>query len=236
MMNVNAMLAGLKDLVNNPTPRIAVGLCLDVSSSMNGTPIQELNQGVQQYLSQIREDDMTRYSAETAVVTFATDVKCLSDFKLPDDIQVPAMVPAGTTHMGEGLTEALNRLEKRKSQYKATGVDYYQPMLVVMSDGKPNGDKEVLEKAIDRIERLTRSRKLTVVAVGVGPQADMNTLARISPLSPPVRLDNVKFREFFVWLSQSVAEIAVSQPGEEAGPDMKALAALAAEAWPAKSL
>ena len=32
------------------------------------------------------------------------------------------------TCMGEGLSLALDLLEKRKAKYKATGVDYYQPV------------------------------------------------------------------------------------------------------------
>ena len=40
------MLLRMEDLVNNPTPRVPVCLCLDVSGSMSGPPIDELNQGV----------------------------------------------------------------------------------------------------------------------------------------------------------------------------------------------
>lgn len=43
MMNYNAMLSGLRDLVDNPTPRVPVLLCLDTSGSMMGAPIHELN-------------------------------------------------------------------------------------------------------------------------------------------------------------------------------------------------
>lgn len=70
MMNYNTMLAGLKDLVDNPTPRVPVALCLDVSGSMAGTPIAELNAGVAQYLEEMRRDDLTLCSAETALVLF----------------------------------------------------------------------------------------------------------------------------------------------------------------------
>lgn len=48
---------------------------------------------------------------------------------------MPKMEAEGMTCMGEGLSLALDLLEKRKAKYKATGVDYYQPILVVMSDG-----------------------------------------------------------------------------------------------------
>ena len=42
----NNMLLRMEDLVNNPTPRVPVCLCLDVSGSMSGSAIDELNQGV----------------------------------------------------------------------------------------------------------------------------------------------------------------------------------------------
>ena len=70
MMNYNAMLSGLRDLVDNPTPRVPVLLCLDTSGSMMGAPIHELNLGVQQYMAEMKSDDLTRCSAETAVVSF----------------------------------------------------------------------------------------------------------------------------------------------------------------------
>ena len=53
MMNYNAMLSGLRDLVDNPTPRVPVLLCLDTSGSMMGAPIHELNLGVQQYMAEM---------------------------------------------------------------------------------------------------------------------------------------------------------------------------------------
>jgi hypothetical protein len=137
MMNYNAMLSGLRDLVDNPTPRVPVLLCLDTSGSMMGAPIHELNLGVQQYMAEMKSDDLTRCSAETAVVSFDDSADCVADFDTADRLQVPEMEAGGMTCMGEGLSLGLYLLEKRKAQYKATGVDYYQPILVVMSDGHP---------------------------------------------------------------------------------------------------
>lgn len=81
---------------------------------------------------------------------------------------MPEMEAEGMTCMGEGLSLALDLLEKRKAKYKATGVDYYQPILVVMSDGLPNGNRRVWDEAVERIRALCASRKLSVVAVGIG--------------------------------------------------------------------
>ena len=232
MQNYNLMLAGLRDLVNNPTPRIPVALCLDVSGSMDGEPIRELNAGVQQYLTEMRSDDLTLYSAETAVVSFADEAECAADFNTADRLQVPELEAGGLTNMGAGLTLALDLLEQRKDQYKTTGVDYYQPILVVMSDGNPNGSRAVMEEAVSRIRQQAEARRLTVVAVGIGPGADMDMLARVSPRQQPVRLSVLQFREFFAWLSRSVASVSASMPGDEPDLDMEDLQALAAEPWP----
>ena len=43
---MNNDLLRMEDLVNNPTARVPVCLCLDVSGSMDGEPIRELNDGV----------------------------------------------------------------------------------------------------------------------------------------------------------------------------------------------
>ncbi len=236
MQNYNLMLAGLRDLVSNPTPRIPVALCLDVSGSMCGEPIRELNAGVQQYLTEMRSDDLTRYSVETAVVSFGDTAECAADFNTVDHLQVPELQAGGLTDMGAGLTMALNLLDNRKTQYKTTGVDYYQPILVVMSDGNPNGDRAVLETAVNHIRRLAEARRLTVVAVGIGPGADMDMLARVSPRQKPVRLSGLQFREFFAWLSRSVASVSASTPGDEPELDMEDLRALAAEPWPEEGL
>lgn len=231
-MNSEKMLAGLRDLVYNPTPRVPVALCLDVSGSMSGDPIRELNAGVQQYLQEMRADDLTLSSAETAVVTFDEEADCVADFNTADRLQVPELESGGCTYMGEGLTLALDLLEKRKDQYKATGVDYYQPILVVMSDGNPNGVPSVLKEATRRIHDLVNARRLTVVAVGIGADADMAALASLSPRQRPVRLGEMQFREFFAWLSRSVASVSASLPGDEPALDMADLQALEAEPWP----
>lgn len=236
MMNYNAMLSGLRDLVDNPTPRVPVLLCLDTSGSMVGDPIRELNLGVQQFLTEMKGDDLTCCSAETAVVAFNDSASCVADFGTADKLLVPEMEAEGMTCMGEGLSLALDLLEKRKAKYKATGVDYYQPILVVMSDGLPNGNRRVWDEAVERIRALCASRKLSVAAAGIGNDADMEMLARVSPRQRPVRLNGLRFREFFAWLSRSVTNVTASLPGDEPGMDLDALQALSAEPWPEDTL
>ena len=78
---MNNDLLRMEDLVNNPTARVPVCLCLDVSGSMNGEPIHELNEGVRMFYNAIQEDETALYAAEICIVTFGGNgAYCIADF------------------------------------------------------------------------------------------------------------------------------------------------------------
>ena len=203
------------DLLDNPTARVPVCLCLDVSGSMEGAPINELNQGVRLFYDAIREDENAFYSAEVCVVTFGGQEKCITDFsRLEFQPDAPTLNAFGSTPMGEGVNLALDLLENRKEAYKDCGDDYYQPWLVLMTDGRPNGNSATLKRAIERTTALIDQGKLMLFPIGIGAEADMETLAQFSPKRRPVKLQGLKFKEFFAWLSRSVSKTSQSTPGE----------------------
>ena len=220
----NNLLVRLEDLVNNPTARVPVCLCLDTSSSMSGMPIKELNEGVRLFYDAIREDETALYSAEVSIVTFGGIAQCIVDFaSLEVQPNAPTLFVNGMTPMGEAVNMGLDLLEQRKEEYKERGVDYYQPWLVLMTDGAPNGDSAELSRAINRTVELVNQKKLTVFPIGIGPKADMGVLAQFSPKRPPLKLQGLKFREFFAWLSKSVSKTSQSTPGESIKLDVEGI-------------
>ena len=179
---------------------------------MTGDPIDELQEGVKMFFHSLYEDEIARHSAEVSVVTFGGTVEEFIEFtSLSKEPPTLSLQAAGDTPMGEAVAVALDSLEARKSQYKNTGVDYYQPWLVLMTDGAPT---DHIADAVRRVERLVERRNLTVFAIGIGSDAHMDALARFSPNRPPLRLDGLKFREFFEWLSKSVQRVSASHPGQ----------------------
>lgn len=213
---MNNMMLRVEDLVNNPTARVPVCLCLDVSSSMGGEPIDELNKGVCLFYNAIREDETALYSAEISIVTFGgSKAECIADFaSLEIQPTPPELEASGMTPMGEAVNMALDLLERRKGEYREKGVDYYQPWLVLMTDGEPNGDSEELARAIKRTCDLVCSKKLTIFPIGIGSNADMRILSEFSPERAPLKLQGLKFKDFFSWLSKSVSKTSQSMPGE----------------------
>ena len=242
----------LDDLENNPTPRVPVCLCLDTSGSMGRivrgqtvntgktmfkdgktwniveggvSAIDDLNEGVNEFFQAIRSDEVAVYSAEISIITFGgRKPEILSPFATVDQHnQTFNMRADGDTYMGEAVNMALDCLEKRKQEYKQKGVDYFQPWLVLMTDGTPNGSQQELNTAISRVQRMVKDGKLTVFPMGVGPEADMSVLAKFSPKRSPMKIRETKYKEFFTWLSQSVVATSQSMPGEKLTLDIEGI-------------
>jgi uncharacterized protein YegL len=210
-----ALKVGPDDLVENPTPRVPVSLCIDTSSSMAGDKIRELIRGVNAFYDAVEEDDDAHDAAEISIVEFNSSTNLIQDFASVDRLQrIGTLSPTGLTAMGEGVNLALDTLEDRKAMYSGSGVLYYQPWLVLMTDGQPNGDSHELERAVQRVATMVTAKKLTVFPIGIGADADMAALARFSPNRRPLRLKNLNFKEFFEWLSRSVSRVSRSTPGD----------------------
>jgi uncharacterized protein YegL len=198
------------DLIENPTARCACALVLDTSGSMDGMPIAELNSGVTQFIDELRRDDFASYAVEVGVFTFGGNVREALPFTPAYQIQDAAPLRAtGGTPMGEAVDLAIARLEQRKAEYKQAGVSYYQPWLVLMSDGSPT---DAWQATAQRLRQLAEARKVVVLTVGIGEGASLDILSRFST-RPAKSLAGMKFREFFAWLSQSMERVSQSTPG-----------------------
>lgn len=212
----NELMLRQEELVENPTSRLPVCLVLDTSTSMSGAPITELQEGVQMFFNALLEDEIARYSAEVAVVTFGGSVEARVDFAAVTRQNAPSLEAWGATPMGEAVEKALELLDTRKEEYKRAGVDYYQPWLVLMTDGVPT---DAISRASQLVNELTKERKLAVFAIGIGDHVNMSKLAELSGDRPPLKLRELEFGKFFLWLSASVARVSQSVPGDKVDLD-----------------
>jgi uncharacterized protein YegL len=180
---------------------------------MAGEPINELNEGVRHFFMALKADPIASVSAEVAIIAFHSQAELVLDFESLERVnEVPVLEPKGMTDLGGGVLDSLACLQQRKDEYQSAGVEYFQPWLVLMTDGAPttlthgNASKAVLQ--------LEGQGKLTVFPIGIGDQADMRVLSTFSKKKSPLRLRGLNFSGFFEWLSQSVVRVSQSMPGE----------------------
>lgn len=221
---MNNMDIKLKDLADNPTTRVPICILLDTSGSMQGMPIKELNEGVKMFIDELKDDIQTLYSADLSILTFGGNVDTIKDFGPLEDYEISDLSADGLTPMGEAVEKALDLLADRKNQYKDQMIEYYQPWLVLMTDGVPTDNYSL---ASTKIQTLVNSKKLVVFPVAIGDEVDMNILKSFSPNKDPLRLKGLKFKPFFQWLSASVSQLSQSMPGEKVKIDVKGIASWA---------
>ena len=209
-MDRNTALSPYADLIENPVARCACMLVLDVSSSMGGQPISELNEAVRRFVAEVQEDEFASQAIELGIVTFGADV-CVSLPITPVHLitEVAPLEASGLTPMGLAVEASLQALTARKEEYQRTGTSYYQPWLVLMSDGEPN---DAWQATAARCQQFSAERKLVVMPVGIGDNAELAILGAFSH-RPAKPLAGLRFREFFQWLSASMSRVSQSTPG-----------------------
>jgi uncharacterized protein YegL len=198
------------EFAENPEPRCAVVLALDVSGSMGGQPIAELNAGLLELDKDLKADKLASLRVELALVTFGGSVT-KTDFIAADAFQPPTLTANGSTPMGAAVQKALDLLRDRKDTYKRNGLDYFRPWLFLITDGAPT---DAWEGAAECARQEEERKGVSVYAIGV-QDADMQILACFSAARPPLMLQGLAFRDLFQWLSKSLSAVAQSRPGRQ---------------------
>ncbi len=209
--------------------RLPICFCLDVSGSMirstaNDTPrIQELNESFRRFLETMRSNEAVAEAADIAVLTFGGTVR-IEQNMTPID-QMPEqryLVRKHTmTPLGEAILGGIQLLELRKEAYKKKGIKYFQPWLVVLTDGEPEGytAMEAMDEAVETVHKLEAEQKLVVFPVGVGDDVEFSQLGRLSSrMSHLIRMDADKLDSFFQFLNASSTQVVVKD--EQVIPDL----------------
>jgi uncharacterized protein YegL len=207
----------LEELTENPSARVPICLALDTSGSMTGTKIKELNSAIRWFLDEVKRDEQASISAEIAIVTFGSQVTKVAEFAGVERLDVPTLTAHGKTAMGSAVTESLAMLEKEKRRYSEMGIEYFQPWLVLMTDGEPTDD---ITDAVRQCGELVARKKLTVFPVAIGGEANLATLGLFAPNLEPLRVGTDDLKKFFRWLVASIKTQSMSNAGDKASASL----------------
>ena len=198
------------EFADNPEPRCPCILLLDTSGSMSGNPIDQLNQGLITFKNELTADSLAAKRVEVAIVNFGGEVRTLGDFTTAQQFNPPFLTAGGETPMGAAVLRACDLLRQRKERYRSHGIAFYRPWLFLITDGAPTDE---WRPAADEIRTGEAKKAFAFFAVGT-EGADFGLLKKIS-VRDPLTLRGLKFRELFVWLSNSLSSVSRSQPGTQ---------------------
>lgn len=187
-------------------------LVLDVSGSMQGEPMNELNKGLQEFHKEVLSDFVASQRLEVSIVTFGSSIQCIQEPALVNNFQMPTLSTSGSTKLVDGVRMAVNLVENRKKWYKDTGQNYYRPMVVLITDGEPDSDQDINGLSKEVANGIS-NKNFMFYSLGVKGY-NHQKLSQVCSTPPPLPLDGYKFAEFFKWLSNSIGIITKSKEGE----------------------
>ena len=195
------------EFAENPEPRVPCVLLLDISGSMAGPPIVELNGALVTFKDTLAADTLASKRAEIAIVTFGGTVQVIQDFVTAEQFVPPALLTSGDTPMGQAINRGIEMVSQRKETYKRNGISYYRPWIFLITDGGPT---DAWKDAAARVSQGEKDKSFALFAVGVD-RANMDILRQIA-VREPMKLRGLQFRDLFLWLSQSMQAVSHSKP------------------------
>jgi uncharacterized protein YegL len=154
-------------------------LCLDVSQSMSGEPIRQVNEQLPLLRRSIGEDPAVAEIIRFGMVTFsdtARTVLPLADLALVE--AMPTIEPEGRTSYAAACNHLRQQIESDYRAGQAAGDRWYRPAVIFISDGRPTDDDEQWRAAHARLMDPAWRRRPNVLAFGFG-DADARVLAAL---------------------------------------------------------
>jgi uncharacterized protein YegL len=161
-----------------PTAKpLPVVLLLDVSSSMSGDKIENLNKAVEDMLDTFAQEEKMETEILVSVITFGNQVELQVPYTKASQVQWQGLQANGMTPMGTALKMAKAMIEDKET----TPSRAYRPTVVLVSDGQPN---DSWERPLEDFISEGRSSKCDRMAMAIGRDADETVLKRFIDGTP----------------------------------------------------
>lgn len=190
--------------------RLPVYFLLDTSGSMNGEPIQALNNALSSMINNLRADPQALDSLWISIITFDREVREVIPLTELASFQLPEIVcpQSGPTHTGMALEMLHKKVQADIQKGSATQKGDWKPLFFLFTDGKPN-DLLLYREMIPKIKELNFG---AVVCCAAGHLADDSLLKELT--NDVVHLDvadSSTLKQFFKWVSETIEQGNKSQ-------------------------
>lgn len=185
--------------------RLPVYFLLDTSGSMNGEPIQALNNALSGMVNNLRSDAQASETLWISIITFDREVNEVVPLTALEAFQLPEIIcpESGPTFTGKALEVLYGKVENDIRKGSPTQKGDWRPLLFLFTDGKPS-DIQLYSEMIPKIKSLNFA---AIVACAAGHLADNTKLRELT--NDVVHLDtadSTTLKQFFKWVSDTIEQ------------------------------
>ncbi|APU96294.1 VWA domain-containing protein [Sphingobacterium siyangense] len=181
--------------------RLPVYFLIDVSESMVGEPIEQVQDGIGTVIQTLKTDPFALETVWISIIGFAGKSKVITP--LQDVITFyPPKLPIGSgTSLSSGLTELMRSIDNElmPTTYERKGD--WKPIIFLFTDGVPTDDTEEAIKKWNTVYQ----RKANLIAISIGDNTNYGLLEQLTP--HVLRFNNSgaqSYKEFFKWVTASI--------------------------------
>ncbi len=196
--------------------RLPIYFLIDVSESMVGTPIEQVQKGMREIIQELRSDPYALETAWVSVIAYAGRAETLVPLSELYTFYPPAFPIGSGTSLGAALDYLMADIDRNVVRSSIERKGDWKPLIFLFTDGTPT------DNPTPQIERWAAkySRNSVMVVVSIGDNIDPKVFNRLSENIIRVNdTDDRSFKAFFKWISASISSSSQSladHTGEDA--------------------
>lgn len=187
--------------------RLPIYFLVDVSESMVGEPIKQVQNGMRNIIQELRTDPYALETAFVSVIAFAGRAKTLSALTELYKFYPPTFPIGGGTSLGSALNYLMDSMDKELVKTTLEQKGDWKPIIFLFTDGNPTDESSA---AFARWNQKYR-HSANLVIISIGDNVDTQLLGKIS--DNVLRLndtDEQSFKAFFKWVTASIKATSAS--------------------------
>jgi uncharacterized protein YegL len=187
--------------------RLPVYFLIDVSESMVGEPIDQVQEGIANIIKELRTDPYALETVYVSIIVFAGKTEKISNFVELYNYYPPKLPIGGGTGLGNAIDFLMKDMEIALQKTTLEEKGDWRPIIFLFTDGKPTDKVDI---PFDKWNQKYRN-KSNLVAISIGDNTDTKILGRITDnVLLLTKTDNESFKKFFKWVTASIKTTSVS--------------------------
>lgn len=187
--------------------RLPIYFLVDVSESMVGEPIEQVQNGMRTIIQELRVDPYALETAFVSIIAFAGKAESLSHLTELYKFYPPTFPVGGGTSLGVAMNYLMDDLDKSIQKTTLEMKGDWKPIIFLFTDGTPTDDYTA---AFTRWNAHYR-KGCNLIAISIGDNVNTQMLGQIT--DNVLRLkdtDAESFTQFFKWVTASIKATSVS--------------------------
>jgi len=203
--------------------RLPIFFLIDVSESMVGEPIEQVQDGMATIIKELRTDPYALETVWISVIAFAGEAKVLAPLQEIISFYPPKFPIGSGTSLSIGLGKLMYELRKNIVPTTSEQKGDWKPIVFFFTDGVPTDNPRDVQSVIAEWKQKWQ-RSVNLVAVSFGKHTNNKILGDLT--ENVLYFDNSdvnSYKQFFKWVTNSIKTSSLSVENNSTGFELAKL-------------